>query len=524
MIEYIPNLTEFRYLLCHASLRCLQFFVIEKEFIRDVYFDSEQRKHFLSLFSRIGGDLLKDAQNLKEIAEYSVESEHRSKLNPHAANEILGLGNSNPRSTASTAYRILRAQNVLQRAVLQLTSHDGSRLENSILSRIGDSIEQQRDEVRALRPLARMLSVYEHVQPFIQIAPDAVAFALDAATASSFDYLASYLSCILQPSPTEGHDVIVWYGTNRASSSPGIFIEGRSTDTSYGRCRVFVPKNRIKGSLGRHFFGRMLLGDNRVFVNKIEPLDERAFWLELKSCIMTDDEAEQQVLVFLHGYRTSFMDAARRTAQLKVDLEHAGPAVFFSWPSFGNLADYPGDEAAIDGSEIPIQNFLTELAKHSGASAVHIIAHSMGNRALTRALHAITLATHSGSSVRFGQVFFAAPDVDSDYFRSVSGAYASISTRSTLYVTDDDKAIMASAGIHRYPRAGLMPPITIVPSVDTIDASQVNIGLLGHDYALTTRTLLSDINRLLQDNSEPDIRFGLEPMYEKGIKYWKFVP
>jgi esterase/lipase superfamily enzyme len=124
-------------------------------------------------------------------------------------------------------------------------------------------------------------------------------------------------------------------------------------------------------------------------------------------------------------------------------------------------------------------------------------------------MDSIARAVASTAPIRFGQVFLAAPDVDAQVFRNLAVAYGRLTTRVTLYVTSNDKAIGLSRRLHRFPRVGLTPPIAVVPGIDTIDASQVNLGLLGHGYAAEMRPVLSDIHRLIQGDAAPDKRFGL---------------
>lgn len=228
-------------------------------------------------------------------------------------------------------------------------------------------------------------------------------------------------------------------------------------------------------------------------------------------------------MIFIHGYRTKFRDAARRTAQLKVDLAHKGPAAFFSWPSVGEAAGYTGDEAAVEGSELAIRDFLVDFATHSGAAAVHLVAHSMGNRGLLRAMDAIAKAAASVTPIRFGQVFLAAPDVDTQVFQNLAAAYRQLCTRTTLYVTNNDRAIGLSQWLHRSPRVGLAPPVAVVPGIDTIDASHINLGLIGHGYTVEMRPVLADIHRLIQRDTPPDRRFGLRRAFD-GAKHWEFAP
>ncbi|MFK0731826.1 MAG: alpha/beta hydrolase, partial [Gloeotrichia echinulata HAB0833] len=89
------------------------------------------------------------------------------------------------------------------------------------------------------------------------------------------------------------------------------------------------------------------------------------------------------------GFNVSFEDAALRAAQIGVDLQVPGIMAFYSWPSRGKLVSYPADEATIEASERYIAEFLLNLVQKSGAEKIHIIAHSMGNRGLLRAMQRI---------------------------------------------------------------------------------------------------------------------------------------
>jgi len=51
------------------------------------------------------------------------------------------------------------------------------------------------------------------------------------------------------------------------------------------------------------------------------------------------------------------------------------------------------------------------IAADSGAKTIHIVARSMGNRALIYALHDIALE-HSANAPKFKQIILAAPNID----------------------------------------------------------------------------------------------------------------
>lgn len=445
------------------------------------------------LFLSLADDRLDDAADLDRAADGSGLTGDDPTIREETAGPLLGMGEGEPYSAASAAYRVQRAENTLERMAAQLgsLSPDG-RLGNA-LARVREHIRQRRPAVRAARRRAQALESGDGSAGMIGI------------------------------ENAEGQQVVVWFGTNRRRNTRGQFPGERADDVTYGRCRVFVPEDRVMGSLGRGLFGRIFQGDNRVKLQGMDIFGDQQFWSLLSNEVTALDADDQQGLIFLHGYNTKFEDAARRTAQLKVDLAHKGPAGFFSWPSLGYGAGYAGDEAAIEGSEPAIRDFLVDFALRSGARAVHIIAHSMGNRGLLRAMDAIANAAASAAPVRFGQLFLAAPDVDAQLFRHLAKAYGRLATRATLYVTNNDKVIGLSRRLHRFARVGLAPPVAVVPGIDTVDASHVNLGLLGHSYAAEMRPVLSDIHRLIQGDIAPDHRFGLRKALGGKAGHWEFI-
>ena len=83
----------------------------------------------------------------------------------------------------------------------------------------------------------------------------------------------------------------------------------------------------------------------------------------------------------------------------------------------------------------------------------------------------------------FDQIVLAAADVDAEIFKNRSGAFAKAARRTTLYTSNHDLAL-ASSGLIRdsTTRVGFFPPLTIVPGIDTIQVSGVDLSWLGHGY------------------------------------------
>ncbi|NKK60599.1 alpha/beta hydrolase [Rhizobium leguminosarum bv. viciae] len=321
-------------------------------------------------------------------------------------------------------------------------------------------------------------------------------------------------------------DYSVWYCTNRQPNDPANigmgFSARRDTTRRYGECRVFVPKSHKIGSVGSPWWKRVLtLTDDRLRILEINNLEQLAYWNIAAARLARESASDQIAVVYIHGYRNSFEDATLRAAQIGFDLSIKGMMTFFSWPSLGRLEGYTADEAAIDASETAIGEYLLEVLDRSGAKTVHIVAHSMGNRGILRAIDRIARRTQGFTGRQFGQIILAAPDVDADVFRQLCSAYAQAGIRTTLYVSERDRAIEASQWLHQYARAGLMPPLMVCADIDTVNVTNSDLTMLGHGYIAQARDVLNDVHSLIFNNSAPSHRFGLkEVMTSDGERYW----
>jgi esterase/lipase superfamily enzyme len=151
----------------------------------------------------------------------------------------------------------------------------------------------------------------------------------------------------------------------------------------------------------------------------------------------------------------------------------------------------------------------------------HLIAHSMGNRGLLRALQRIAASAQTRGQVKFGQVFLAAPDVDQDRFLDLARLYPEHAERTTLYASDGDLPVHLSAKLHDAPRAGYYMPYTVAPGIDTVAVPDFDLDLLGHSYFAQAEALLHDIHDLIRHNLPPPRRQRLIPDVHDNAQFWK---
>ena len=322
--------------------------------------------------------------------------------------------------------------------------------------------------------------------------------------------------------------VQIFYATDRRHTSQEnptrMYGAERSLDgkLALGTCEVSIPPDHRIGELEHPSIWRLEFQEDpekHVVLLGITPEGDSVFWKKLGDTVSASQQGA--AFVFVHGYDTTFEDAARRTAQIAYDLTFDGAPICYSWPSYGELADYPKDENNVQWTVPHLKSFLRELANQLKVKTIHVIAHSMGNRAVSYALQLLR-AEDIGRRVRMQHIVLTAPDIDADTFRELAAEIKAVAERVTLYVSPDDQALALSKKFHGNPRLG--ESISIIQGIDTIDASSVDTSFIGHSYYAENRSVLSDIFSLLKEGKPPKDRFGMRAVDHGDGIYYAFRP
>lgn len=292
-----------------------------------------------------------------------------------------------------------------------------------------------------------------------------------------------------------------------------------------GICEVSVPPDHRVGLVESPSILRLEFREDpekHVILERTICKPDEEFLEELQTCIA--QSGTKQALVFIHGYNVSFDSAVKRTAQIAYDLNFDGAPICYSWPSQGGVAKYTYDEASIGWTVPQLETFLNRVVAESGAKTVHLVAHSMGNRALMEALERIYLQNKQ-RHYQFGQIIMAAPDVDASLFRNrYVPVLKEMAQRATLYASSKDRALLASTEIHGYTRAGLSGEhLLALVGVETVDASLIDTSLVGHSYYGDNPIMIRDLRALIHENIPANSRAWLQEMLQKpDVFYWKF--
>ncbi len=328
--------------------------------------------------------------------------------------------------------------------------------------------------------------------------------------------------------------VRVFYGTDRkptGSLKPAEVYGSERGDLQYGYLDVTIPalhqeaelETRSRWDMVSYFVGESGLRSRYVLLDSVTPQTREGFLSALRKQIK--DAPSKDVFIFVHGFNSTFEDAARRCAQLAYDLDFDGTPMMFSWASAGSATAYIKDEATVTSSGRKMAQMLDDVVAQSGAERIHLIAHSMGNRALIEALQTY-LAQRDASNRRhiFDQIVFTAPDVDREYFVGAIKSLSGAATRVTLYASNSDLALQSSQILHDAPRAGLAGAnIISLPYIDTIDMSAVPADSLGHNYFAASSGAIYDLFRLFWRGDPPPKRCGMTDQRAGGaLSVWLF--
>lgn len=339
--------------------------------------------------------------------------------------------------------------------------------------------------------------------------------------------------------PRKHRAVPVFFGTDRrrtTSSSVIEFNDQRSGQLELGLAEVTIPEDHRFGDVERPT--RLNLSLVAITLEKEDPqkhftiasiktLDRDQFRRLAEQKVAAAERYKGHALVFVHGFNVKFKDALYSTAQLVWDMQFDGLTALYSWPSKGTVRDYFYDVDSARQSRDKMSTFLDLVQALSGVEKVTLIAHSMGSAALIEALGD---QASRRNFTPYSDIIFAAPDVDVDDFTSLASRIITYANGVTLYVSANDRALLASKSLRSdMPRAGDTPstgPITIA-GIDTIDASAVSNYLfsLNHSYFASDRSVVDDIAALLMSGVRPPDKRSptLKTVNaSNGAVYWQF--
>ncbi len=325
----------------------------------------------------------------------------------------------------------------------------------------------------------------------------------------------------------------IFWATDRKqtdATAPADMFGGERGPLIYGTSTVSVPHDHKVGEIERPEFWRIIFGGEDpsrhmvLLQDGTDILEEDPWFQEVRT---RSEAGGRTAFVFIHGFNTTFEEAALRTAQIGYDLEFPGAPILYSWPSQGSSTAYTVDENNVSWSEANLIEFLEDIRERSGADDITLIAHSMGGRLLGNALKTLSRDPSMAGDPPFNEIILSAPDIDADVFKTqIMPAMLELSRGRTLYASSEDWALALARRFLRggKPRAGESgEQIVVMPDLETIDATDVRTDFWRHDD-VSNRPVLTDMRDIIRDGKRADDRDYLKRQETDSGPFWQLRP
>jgi len=268
-----------------------------------------------------------------------------------------------------------------------------------------------------------------------------------------------------------------WFGTERASGT-------------FARAKLVPPDE------GRFSLSSIGLGDwSLEAVEPVEHLSE----------MLPPGPERRDLLLYVHGFNTTFETAALDAARLSDGIRFRGETMVFSWPSKAKLFDYGYDRESAMWSRDALERVLSLLMASPGIGRIHLVAHSVGTMLSLESLRQIYARHGMAVTDKIGAVIFASPDIDMDVFASSVERIPPLAPKITVITATNDRALAVAGWI-----AGGMTRVGAAEKsrleqmgLRVIDASTEGWGLINHDLFLSNSHIRLVIRRAV-DGVAPD--------------------
>ena len=257
-------------------------------------------------------------------------------------------------------------------------------------------------------------------------------------------------------------------------------------DLRYSLATVSVPPVHQPGVIERPGMGSQNVSYHFAVTGR-RPLEEEGFSNEIATHLSGRIGSNRDVLLFVHGFDTSFDDARFRLAQIVTDGRFGGVAVLYTWASKGSVFAYGSDRETAMASRDGLERLMLALAHEPDVGRVHILAHSMGAWLAMEALRENAIAGHPDLDGHLGEVMLAAPDIDASVFRQQMARLGSGAHVSILVATNDRALGLSSLLANDRQRVGALDPTNAddKASIEQLgvtvrDLSKEDSGFIGH--------------------------------------------
>lgn len=337
--------------------------------------------------------------------------------------------------------------------------------------------------------------------------------ALIALTACANRTIAPFVSAV----PEGATQVPILTITGRAENARGNLSGSRADGARYFANTISIPPGHEPGKVETSY-QRPDASRHFVISGQTELDGTSGFSAALRAELAKQPSGDREVMIFIHGYNTSFSDGLFRLAQLKNDLQIPGVAAHFSWPSAANPLGYSQDRDSVLYARDTLQDTLKTMRAATGAP-ISLVAHSMGSFLVMETLRQIEIESPGWTKRNLNGVVLVAPDISVDVFQAQASRIKDLPQPFFVFTSKRDPALRLSARLNNVSaRLGNLTdpePLGDLP-ITLIDVSEFGRSSVDrHFVAGTSPALISMIrgSDAVEDAFRSDIsgRAGLLP-------------
>ncbi|WP_279483806.1 alpha/beta hydrolase [Aureimonas sp. SK2] len=313
------------------------------------------------------------------------------------------------------------------------------------------------------------------------------------------------------------HVVDMLVATTRAPSQvPGVVFAGdRGIGLSVENIVVSIPPDAVRKP-GAVIYPKQNPGEpSHEFVAlKIDSMDAT----QSQSWYGRVAGLKKRVLLFVHGFNTTYEEAVFRFAQISHDTGVNAAPILFTWPSQGSIFGYLYDRESANYSRDSLERIIESAVDRPDVDEITILAHSMGSWLAMEAIRQMAIR-RGDLPAKLRNIVLASPDLDVDVFREQLDEIGPAQDRITIFTSQDDRALLVSrrlaGGVQRLGTVDLTRPevqaFYAARGIDVVDLSgvQAGDGLNHTKFAESADVVRAIGGRLIAGDNISDSRIGV---------------
>lgn len=285
--------------------------------------------------------------------------------------------------------------------------------------------------------------------------------------------------------------------TRQPVSTSNDFTSLRSARLHFAQYNVSIPPTHIEGKI--EWPGKNPDPTTDFLTTSVVPFSNAATFGAALRADQKARTADNDVIVFVHGFNNTFAESTYRLAQLSHDMENPNSTVLYSWPATQKTLEYTRDRDSVLFARDGLEKLLKQLIKDQPQDIV-IVAHSIGSSLVTETLRQLSLQSDHSILRRISSVILISPDIDDDVFQTQLSRIRPLPKPFVIFGDSKDYALRISSFLTgQSARVGQLKDTESLRrfGVEFVDVSDIKDGdgALNHTVAITSPTVLSILRR-----------------------------